>query len=60
MLIWFIEAADGSLSVDKSSPDEVYLKITDDQLKSVSTQQEKQTEPIEEIQSEPRTSSQGL
>lgn len=50
--------ADGSLAVDKSSSDEVYLKITDDQLKSVSTQQEKQTESVEEIQSELRTPSQ--
>lgn len=50
--------ANGSLSVDKSSSDEAYLKITDDQLKSVSTQQDKQTESFEEIQSEPRTTSQ--
>lgn len=60
MLIWLIEVADGSLSVDKSSSDEVILKITDDQLKSVSAQQEKQTKSVEEIQSESRTSSQGL
>ncbi|KAK1399515.1 Bacterial sec-independent translocation protein mttA/Hcf106 [Heracleum sosnowskyi] len=50
--------ADGSLPVEKSSSDEIYLKVTDDQLQSVSTQQEKQTESVEEIQSEPRTSSQ--
>lgn len=60
MWIWIIEVADGSLPVDKSSSDEVFLKITEDQLKSVSAQQEKQTESVEEIQSEPQTPSQGL
>ncbi|KAL8148316.1 sec-independent protein translocase protein TATB, chloroplastic-like isoform X2 [Apium graveolens] len=44
-----------TLPVDKSSSDEVYLKITEDQLKSVSVQQEKQTESVEEIQAEPQT-----